>query len=334
MLLADQFYTLAINIVSSASDPAYVDDLRGWCERDGITSAVAAHDTPALFNWLARAVSYQGISDAAANAFMQVHGDAEWSQIEAGLQAAPSCPKLMSHWTFHGCGYMRSGSCSEPLHYPACPLPSLPLRNGRLNQTAFSLFLLIREVCDGDLVGWIDQRLASVPLEPAHDYPERLGATLIDPMRQVHGLSDKLLAMTLSMLLMGASRDRLLWFLAGSHMVAIDTLIHNLLHRSGALREAGAEHAYGAICHGPRGCAAIVRDLARSFDARTVNPTFPALFPRYVQHALWRYCAQLGLDICNGNRIDDAKGCENSRCCVYQRCPKLPLRSVRSRRAV
>jgi hypothetical protein len=39
-------------------------------------------------------------------------------------------------------------------------LPKHPLRNGRLNQTAYSLFLFIRDIADGDLVAWIDRQLA------------------------------------------------------------------------------------------------------------------------------------------------------------------------------
>jgi len=38
-------------------------------------------------------------------------------------------------------------------------LPKHNLRNGRLNQTAYSLFLFIRDIADGDLVGWIDGQL-------------------------------------------------------------------------------------------------------------------------------------------------------------------------------
>jgi len=34
------------------------------------------------------------------------------------------------------------------------------MRNSRLNQTAYSLYLFVRDVADGDLVGWIDAPLA------------------------------------------------------------------------------------------------------------------------------------------------------------------------------
>jgi len=67
------------------------------------------------------------------------------------------------------------------------------------------------------------------------------------------------------------------------------------------LRRLKAEHAYGPGCYGAGGCAEIVEALAQNIDARRFNPSFPASFPRFVQHALWRFCAQGQFDICNGN---------------------------------
>ena len=57
----------------------------------------------------------------------------------------------------------------------------------------------------------------------------------------------------------------------------------------------------------------------------TFNPAFPAVFPRFVQHAIWRYCAQSGLDVCNGNRIDDRKSCENVYCQIHNICDRIAL---------
>ena len=66
----------------------------------------------------------------------------------------PSCPKLNCYWQFNDCGYRKlAWTCNEPNHLPACPLPLYPLRNGRLNQTAYSLFLFIRDLAGGDLAG-------------------------------------------------------------------------------------------------------------------------------------------------------------------------------------
>jgi hypothetical protein len=68
-------------------------------------------------------------------------------------------------------------------------------------------------------------------------------------------------------------------------------------------------------------CADIIETVAERIDAKTFNPAFPAVFPRFVQHAIWRYCARSGLDVCNGNRVDDQKSCEN----VYWAPRKIPL---------
>ena len=109
-------------------------------------------------------------------------------------------------------------------------------------------------------------------------------------------------------------------------MIPIDTLIHNLLHRTGTLAQYEAQHAYGPACYAPQGCASIVRRLAGEVDARSFDPSFPATFPRFVQHALWRYCAQDGLSICNGNQIEDSRACENVNCPVFETCARVPLR--------
>jgi hypothetical protein len=194
---------------------------------------------------------------------------------------------------------------------------------------AYGLFLFIRDICDGDLVGWIDKRLQAVPDRSSPDYPKRLGQALIGPMQHVFGVSHKVLNMTLADLLIGADPDRSLWVLAGQHMIAIDTLIHNLLHRTGTLAQCHAEHAYGPACYAPRGCASAVRALAHEIDARAYDPSFPAIFPRFVQHALWAFCAQDGLNVCNGNQVDDSRACENVTCTVFETCARVPLRPER-----
>ena len=53
---------------------------------------------------------------------------------------------------------------------------------------------------------------------------------------------------------------------------------------------------------------------------------FRQTFPRFVQHAVWRYCSQSGLDVCNGNRIDDAQRCANMDCQARPMCDRLALR--------
>jgi hypothetical protein len=95
-------------------------------------------------------------------------------------------------------------------------------------------------------------------------------------------------------------------------MIAVDTLIHNFLHRTGILSSCGKPHGYGVACYGQDGCADIIKNLSKLIDARTFNRQFPRNFPGFVQHAIWRFCAADGLDLCNGNRIDDRNSCQIS----------------------
>jgi hypothetical protein len=204
-------------------------------------------------------------------------------------------------------------------------LPTHDLRNGRLNQTAYSLYLFIRDIADGDLVGWIDGRLNDADDPRA---PDRLGCmrqSLLAPLRQVYGVSDKVLAMALSSVLLAAPKGRPRWIEVGGSLIAIDTLVHNFLHRTGILHRCGAQHPYGTACYRPGSCADIVARAARQIDARAFNPTFPAIFPRFVQHAIWRYCAQSGLAVCNGNRVDDRKSCVNIYCRIHSNCDRIVL---------
>jgi hypothetical protein len=109
-------------------------------------------------------------------------------------------------------------------------------------------------------------------------------------------------------------------------MIAIDTLVHNFLHRTGILARFKASHAYGAACYRSGNCAEIIDAIADRIDARQFNPSFPQVFPRFVQHAIWRYCSQNGLDVCNGNHIDDRERCANKECRVRLMCDRVVLR--------
>jgi hypothetical protein len=215
-----------------------------------------------------------------------------------------------------------------PDHIAACPLPSHNLRNGHLNQMAYSLFLFIRDIADGDLIGWIDAQLAAAKSQPGPHRLSRMVAAVIEPMREIYGVSDKVLAMALSSLLLGASKKMGLWIEVGGRLIAIDTLVHNFLHRTGILARFNANHLYGAACYRPGGCADIIAAVAQRIDARQFNPGFPRTFPRFVQHAIWRYCSQSGLDICNGNRINDSRRCGNTDCRVRPMCDRVALRKA------
>jgi len=216
---------------------SYLDDVRTDLRKHGITRAVRDHDTPALFDWLIETLSFQGISDSVASGYVAQHGTVRWTDIAEAMSQRPSCPKVGGYWRFNGCQYHNgSGTCSEPDHIDACPLPRHPLRNGRLNQMAY--------VADEDFVGWIDRQLDAVNTHG----PDRLGAlreAIIGPLRNVYGVANKVLSMAMSHLLLAAGTRRPLWLEVGGTFVAVDTLVHNFLHRTGILQRLSVDHPYG-----------------------------------------------------------------------------------------
>jgi hypothetical protein len=309
-----------------AGSASLIDKIRPDLDADGVRAAIRKHDTAAVFDWLIEALSYQGISDRIAYDYMEQHGYVRWKDINKKLAQGVTCPKLNSYWHFQGCRYAKlSGTCAEPDHISRCPLPTHDLRNGHLNQIAYSLYLFIRDIADGDLIGWIDQRLqaANSPAGPAR--LARMRDALITPLREIYGVSDKVLTMALSSILLGAPKKLRLWHEVGASMIAIDTLVHNFLHRTGILRRFSGDHGYGSACYRRGGCAEIIQAVAERIDASAFNPAFPVVFPRFVQHAIWRYCARSGLDVCNGNRVDDQKSCTNVYCQIHSICDRIAL---------
>ena len=310
-----------------AGEPDLIDEIRS--DNATIRSAITDHDSAALFDWLMIILSYQGISDRIAYNYMEQHGRVTWREITGTLAGGPSCPKLQSYWQFHDCRYHKtSGTCAEPDHILACPLPTHDLRNGRLNQTAYSLYLFIRDIADNDLADWIEAQLSSAATAIDPNRHIQIQEALLEPLRHVYGVSDKVLSMALSALLLAAPRNMRLWAEVGVGMVAIDTLVHNFLVRTGILRRFDANHPYGPACYQAGGCADIIQSVADQIDARQFNRRFPKTFPRFVQHAIWRYCAENGLDVCNGNRINDEARCDNVYCRLYATCDRVALRSI------
>jgi hypothetical protein len=322
----DHAVRLIYRVCCLAGSAGLIDKMRADLEADGVRAAMRKRDTAPVFDWLIAALSYQGISDQIASAYMEQHGYVRWADINHKLARGASCPKLKSYWHFHGCRYAKlSRTCAQPDHIGRCPLPTHDLRNGHLNQTAYCLYLFIRDIADGDLIGWIDQRLQAASSPAGPDRLTRMRDALIAPLREIYGVSDKVLAMALSSILLGAPKKLRPWQEVGASMIAVDTLVHNFLHRTGILHRFGADHAYGAACYRQRGCAEIIAAVADRIDASAFNPMFPAVFPRFVQHAIWRYCARSGLDVCNGNRVDDRKSCENVYCQIHSICDRIVL---------
>jgi hypothetical protein len=171
---------LILQVCQLAGTAAFIDDAGLGPEGKDLRKAIRSRNTAALFDRLVAALSYQGISDEIAKNFMDRHGLASWHVIELALRNRPSCPKLGSYRHFCDCRYNKTRfNCAEPNHLADCPLPKSWLRNGRLNQTAYSLYLFVRDVAGGDLVGWIDRRLRGASESPGPNRLARMRGALI-----------------------------------------------------------------------------------------------------------------------------------------------------------
>jgi hypothetical protein len=69
----------------------------------------------------------------------------------------------------------------------------------------------------------------------------------------------------------------------------------------------------------------VLSALSHAIDARQFNCDFPKIFPRYIQHAIWAYCAASGLNVWNGNVIDDNARCRNRDCRLFANCDRVRL---------
>jgi hypothetical protein len=330
------FFERVVQPALDLAPDTFLDDVAASLSAAGIQEAVARHDSAPIFEWLLTLFQLQGISDAVAFSYAEKHGTVRWADIEAALKTDPTCQRLRSYWHLTGCGYKKMArTCSEPHLLPTCPLPQHPLRNGRLNQAAFSLFFFIRDICGGDLVGWIDERLQQA--DPGADNPHRaaiLRESLLSPLENIHGVGRKLWSMALADLLLAGDPNRERWTATSATFVAVDSLVHNFLHRTGVLHRFNALHEIGPACYAPSGCASLIEGLARRIDARAFIPTFRQPFqPRFIQHSIWRFCALSELDICNSNRIHDGAQCQRRFCPVFSDCDRVSLRGSPDRAA-
>src|SRR5665213_3658195 len=89
---------LVRRVCQVAGARSIVDDARVGLARHGVIAAVQWHDTPAIFDWLFDAFSYQGVSDNIAWGYMEQHGRVRWRDIASALAHSPSCSKLRCYW--------------------------------------------------------------------------------------------------------------------------------------------------------------------------------------------------------------------------------------------
>lgn len=297
---------------------------------EGIQMAIARHDTAVIYDWIVRLFARQGISNSAAEAFAERKGSPSWEDVDERMARSAFCPRLRSYWDFAACGFRRStATCNSPHHLVECPVATIPARKGALAEAAIAFWLFVRDICDDDLVGWIDDRLVAADLGP--DAPGRgakMRAALLEPLTDIVGTGAKIWSMILAELLLGGDPERERWTTAGASFVAVDSLVHAFLGRTGCLRRLNAEHLYGPRCYGPGGCAELIAALAQRIDAREFNVDYPTVFPRWVQFSIWWFCAADGWSLCHGLNIDHRVGCQQRFCPCFAACDRLPVPSA------
>ena len=148
---------------------------------------------------------------------------------------------------------------------------------------------------------------------------------LLEPLCEVRGVGAKIWSMILADLLLAGDPDREQWVTVGASMIAVDRLVHAFLTRSGLIDRFGVRHAVGPACYGLGGCASAIDEIAQRFDARTINPAFPAVFPRLVQHSIWAFCAADQWNVCNANQIDDRERCNQRFCPCFRDCDRVAI---------
>ena len=319
----DRAIGLVRQVCEVAGGRDFLRSLRRRALKLGLAKAIEDHDTSMIFDHLMRAFSYQGISDRISDAYVEAHGNATLDQLQELMVRKPGkCLLLLSFPNYRNCRYRKTGTkCSMPELLQECPVPIPPLRKGALNELAISLYLFLRDECRFDLVAYIDRIVA----ESASVVEARLQLT--KKLSQIHAVSAKLANMVLADLLLSAGAERKAWKEVGLGMIAIDSLVHNFLHRIGALAAFGRGHAYGPSCHGPKGCIEVIREMSAEIDAKAFNPRNPPDFPRFVQYSIWAFCAEQELNICNGRQIDDRLPCANLSCPVRSDCARVPLKT-------
>ena len=313
--------------VLALAPPDYLGDLRQRLKAEGIVAAVTTRRSDVLFDWLTPQLALQGISDHSAFTYARSRPAVTFADIAVDLTATPPCPRLRAYWVFADCGYRKSAAtCAEPDLLKACSLPCHDLRKGALNVAVHGLFLMIRDVFDGDIVGWIDNRLAQAdPGVGVAGRTRAMRASILDPLCEIAGTGPKLWGMVISTMLLGGDPDRERWVSTGASFVAVDSLVHAWLHRTGIARRAGREHPYGPACYAPGGCAEMIEEMAIEIDVSRYGLDLPQPFPRWVQWAIWHFCAASGWAICNGRQIDDRERCDQRLCPCFRTCDRIAI---------
>ena len=205
-------YRLVHAICCLAGSASYLDDIRADLRDRGISRAVRDHDTPVLFDWLVEALSFQGISDAVAAGYM-----ARSTAASAGRTLPKRCRETHRARSSAGTGGSTTADTTRgPTRVPSpgtstlapCPATRCATATSTRWRTACSCscgtspMTISSAGLIGNWVRWIPNLLIGSPA---------LREAIIGPLRNVYGVADKVLAMALSSLLLGAGKRRPLW---------------------------------------------------------------------------------------------------------------------------
>ena len=285
-----------------------------------------------IYKFLMQSFSFQGISDRAAITYRNEHGDITFFQINKKLSKYNSlskkCIKLKNFNSYTGCGYEKSeGTCNNHRLIKNCPVPTHDLRNGKLNQMAYSLYFFIRDTCNGNLIEFINS-IIQRNLTKDYTYREIITAKneLLTEFTKIFNIGNKVASMALSDLLLSDLRKPK-WNMVGRSMVAVDRLVHKFLNRTGILKYHNATHDYGKKCDTI--CTDIVIEIAEKIDAKKINKKYPSFYPRFIQHSIFHFCATDGLSFCNEKSVGDLKECAQTSCFYYNKCDRNKIGSLK-----
>jgi len=274
-----------------------------------------------LYKYLMEAFLYTGGSDQSNEGhYRKQKNKPTFNKIRKALLAA-ECPKLVCFETFKNCGYRKMArTCNNPELIETCPLPKFDMKRGTLNQMVFSLYFFLRDVCQNDFYQFVQAHFDQGKKE-CYQVKGQV-ENFIQVFSQVYNVGPKLIDMAFSHLFF-TQYPGWDYRTVGAEMVAIDTLVHNFLARTGTLDEYKKFHKYGLACHTQKGCLGVIEEIAQEIDCRKYNKEYPAYFPRLVQLYIWAYCSMTGENICNGNKCKQSK--PNRECELYTRNWCMPF---------
>lgn len=256
--------------------------------------------------------NYQGLSDAAVSTWLERNGKPDFKQLDRLIEHQEcSAISVASNWSL--CNFTHtSQSCQFSALKRACVIPAIPARNARLAKLAVAL------------VKWS----VSLPLEALKKMlsegrsSTEIATYFVSDLTALPGISNKVANMIASDVLVSCGEKYPLLLEAGLSCVVVDIHVHNVLKRSGALKEQGAEHAFGSGCYKLGRCRDIIITLSNDVSCPDRRKENTIVAPRRVQHAIWRHGAVSEGNICNALKIPMSKRCAMRECSAFSICPK------------